>query len=422
MNAPDCEPLLTSLERASLVDVPLTGFMDAPPSTLGYSVFPILPRSTVTLWGGHGGTGKSTAALTVAAHGACGESWVGFAPDGMVRCLFVSLEDSGDVVRYRLRRICEAYNLPPAKIEQNLRVLDGTAGQSALMVEDNEFGSRKMVPTPLLEEVEEAAEGVDLILIDNASDAYAGNENERRSVRAFMRRLGSIARKQNAALVLLAHIDKVAARNGAAGNSYSGSTAWHNSARSRIAMIAQDESTVELVHEKHNFGKRAETVRLQWNQHGVLMLAAAEMRGPESDGVDAAAVLAVLAAADGAGIVVPTGTSGPATSLHAVAHLPELPEHLAKDRRRFFAVLESLSRRGVIERAAYRNADRKEKQRWQLAQITPGSDPAAPLRQSPYPYRGTGALAHWRSDAAVPTGAEPAHDWRTGADVPEVSP
>src|SRR5690625_5910278 len=77
----------------------------------------------------------------------------------------------------------------------------------------------------------------ELIVIDIASDAYDENENSRRDVRFFIRALATLARANDAAVVLLAHIDKVAARNGGGGNDYSGSTAWHNSARSRIALM-----------------------------------------------------------------------------------------------------------------------------------------------------------------------------------------
>lgn len=396
-----------------LAEVSLDDFMSSPPTTYGYAVYPLLPRSVVTLWGGHGGTGKSTAVLTLAAHGACNEQWAGASSDGRIRSLYVSLEDSGDVVRYRLRRICEAYSLNPVEVEANVHVLESSSSYTALMTESNDQGFRTVAATPLMLELEQKAEGADLIIVDNASDAYDGNENERRSVRAFMRRLGDIARQHGAALVLLAHIDKNAARNGAGGNSYTGSTAWHNSARSRVAMILEDDKAVELRHEKHNFGKRAEPVRFRWNDHGVLMPITGSGGDPAQDAADRAAVLGVLQAAVVAGILVPTATSGPKTALHAVKHLPEMPEELLADPRRFHGLLEKLARSGAIRRVAYRNADRKEKERWELAHPESAEGGAQVSASSPYPYRGTGALAH---PAHVPTGAELAHDRRTGAD------
>lgn len=405
------DELASAVETDRLAEVSLTGFMDAPPATLGHAVYPLLPRSVVTLWGGHGGTGKSTAVLTLAAHGACGEPWAGSASEGRIRCLYVSLEDAGDVVRYRLRRICEAYNLDPNQVEANVHVLESDSSDTALMREDLVSGFRTMSETLLMQELESKTQGADVIIIDNASDAYDGNENERRFVRAFLRRLGDIAKRHSAALVLLAHIDKNSARNGASGNSYAGSTAWHNSARSRVAMIFDDkDKTVELVHEKHNFGKRADSFRFRFNDHGVLVpLAGGDVT---RDASDQAAVLAVLRAADAAGILVPVATSGPATALHAVKHLPEMPEDLVANPRRFHSLLEKLARSGTIQRVAYKNQNRKEKERWELAQATGAGDGAQVRASIPYPYRGTGALAH---HAQSPTGAELAHDWSTGA-------
>ena len=58
-----------------------------------------------------------------------------------------------------------------------------------------------------------------------ASDAYDADENSRRQVRAFVKALARMVRNHNGAVLLLAHVDKVAARYGSNGNTYSGSTA-----------------------------------------------------------------------------------------------------------------------------------------------------------------------------------------------------
>ena len=71
-------------------------------------------------------------------------------------------------------------------------------------------------------------------------------------------------------MLLLAHIDKQAARGGAAGNNYSGSTAWHNSSRSRLALVPTDDG-VELHQEKLNLGARLDApIELSWSADGLL--------------------------------------------------------------------------------------------------------------------------------------------------------
>ena len=70
--------------------------------------------------------------------------------------------------------------------------------------------------------------GVGLVVVDNASDAYGGDEIQRRQVRAFMRSLAKVVRPTNGAVLLLAHVDKTTSRSKKAdgGEGYSGSTAW----------------------------------------------------------------------------------------------------------------------------------------------------------------------------------------------------
>lgn len=351
-----------------LREVSLAGFMAADPASIGYAIHPILPRGVVALFGGHGGAGKSTAALTLMAHGACGESWLGFHPDGMIRSVYASLEDPGDLVRYRLRRIAETFNLDPRKIEANLRVLDCTGADATLAAETNDFGVRGLITTRLFDEMSEAATGTDAIVVDNASDAFSGNENERRGVRAFMRLLADLARRHDAAVLLLAHIDKAAARAGSAGNSYSGSTAWHNSARSRVALLVQEDESVLLVHEKLNLGKKADAARLQWNDRGVLVeVDRGAFSLPAAD--DTSSALAVLLAAQKDGIRVPTNTAGPSTSWHAVQHLPEMVAFADKRGRvRFHAALAQLHRAGDLERDSFKDQHRNVREQWQLTQ------------------------------------------------------
>lgn len=57
-------------------------------------------------------------------------------------------------------------------------------------------------------------EGYGLIVFDNASDAFAGNENDRTQVRAFIRMLNKVAVEEDCAVLLLAHIDKAGAKQG----------------------------------------------------------------------------------------------------------------------------------------------------------------------------------------------------------------
>ena len=391
---------LAEAEVYRLRAVDLSGFMEQDAVSWPFLCYPLVPCNLVTLFGGHGGAGKSTLQLVMMAHGVCRRPWAGLSFD-CGRAVYVSLEDPGELVRYRLRMICEAYRLDPATVARNLIVLDGSGGDASLAVEVNDKGVKSLIPTPVLQEVEAAAEGADWIAIDNASDAYDADENARRMVRGFIRRLADIAIKNNAALTLLAHIDKRAAIHGSNGNSYSGSTAWHNSPRSRLALTANEEAgTLTLTQEKLNVGKRADPIELVMNAEGVPMPIVVDPFAPdplaERNRADDDLALVIVRAARAAGITVPTGTAGISTSFHAVAHLPEVPEAMKSKagRTRFHTSLVRLERAGILQRVEFRDRHRNTRQRWELTQ--PGQQVASEtaLRQfvtSPHTPRSNAA-------------------------------
>lgn len=204
------------------------------------------------------------------------------------------------------------------------------------------------------------------------TSAYAADENDRQMVRTFMRALAQIAREQNAAVLLLAHIDKNAAKYGAAGNSYSGSTAWHNSARSRLA-LTDTSGRLELHHEKANLSRRIDPIALTWTDDGVLIPTGSTVRDDLVDAGDESAVLAAIQAALADGADVPTARTGPSTTQHVLNTYPELPDALrtAKGRRRFWAAITQLQRSGKIIETTITTSARHKKKVWKCAGSSP---------------------------------------------------
>lgn len=277
--------------------------------------------------------------------------------------LFVSLEDEPSIVRLRLRRIIESYRLDAGEVLPRMSLLDGTQAFSALMTEGNGVNAPPQF-TQAFRELAEQAQGAGLIIVDNASDAFDANENSRRAVRAFVRGLAAIARKNNAAVVLLAHIDKAAARNGGQGNSYSGSTAWHNSARSRLALTEKDGAIV-LEHEKANLSKLADPLRLTFTD-GVLMPEAGTGGAMlTSEHFDQAEIVRALLAATEAGINVPASlTPGAHSAMKALEPLPEYGQTFkGKAGSGRAAALVKLRRDGRVREESYPGPHRKTKTR-----------------------------------------------------------
>ena len=367
---------ITSSIAPDLVDVDLADFetADLPPAT--FAIDPLIPRGVVTLLGAHGGSGKSILALVIAAHVAVGRDWAGLRVD-QGKAIFVSLEDSADMVRYRLKRIVEDYSLPAERVRANLRVLDGSAGAGTLACERRVDGVSHAVMTPNMVALFESITSARLVVVDNASDAFDGNENERRMVRGFLRMLGRLAQEADAGVLLLAHIDKAAARSSGAGNNYSGSTAWHNSVRSRLALVSES-GLVELRHEKFNLGKRAESMALTWSNGGVLMpagsvTAAASAMAERVTKGDADSVLVVLEDAHRMGVDVSTSRTGPSNGHRVLESFHGFPECLqgASGRRRFWSAIDLLLQDGRAVLEDYRNRD--SKQRTRIVPVPAGS-------------------------------------------------
>ena len=357
------QPLpLGALAGPTLRPVPIDDVMGATVWPPEFIVNPLIPAGHLTLFGSHGGSGKSILALSIGAHVAAGKSWAGLTVQHRP-VLFVSLEDAGEIVRYRLRKIIETHELDAAAVAARLTIVDGSTGLSALMTERAAFGVRELVPTATLAELRALVCDAGLIVIDNASDAYDGPENDRRQVRTFVHTLAELGRANNAGVMLLAHIDKAAARFGSQGNSYSGSSAWHNSARSRLALVDQ-RSGKQLVQEKLNLGAKAAPIRLAWSPSGVLF--PDQSQSVEGDNDDAAVVLAAIKAAIADGVNVPTARSGPATAQRVLGNLPDLPRHLrgTNGRESFWAAVTTLQRSGRIVAEEYLNDSRHRRERF----------------------------------------------------------
>jgi len=361
----EAEPKPSLLKVVDLSN--FTSYRARPPE---FVIHPFIPRGVVTLLGGHGEIGKSMLGLILAAHVATGVSWADLRVT-QGRVLYLSMEDDGETALYRLQLIQQTYCLDPAILTANLTVIDGSDA-GPLVQEVSQHGVRTLTTTATNEEAEKLVAGYDLIVIDNASDAFDADENNRRQVRGFIKGLARWVKGHRGAVLLLVHIDKAAARNGAQGNSYSGSTAWHNSARSRLALTlnARDE-VIELAHEKLNLGKKLETpLTLEWSESGVLIPVSANARQSAKALTDAAHdqdVYATIRAALAAGRIVPTATTGPKTAWHVLQPFPELPQALKErsGKPKVDAALIRLHRQGMIRQEKYRQ-DSKEREMWTI--------------------------------------------------------
>lgn len=346
------DALDAAADRAPAANVPravdLRKLAMSEPDRPAFIVQDWLPQGEVTLFAGHGGTGKSMLALTLAVCIAVGRPFFGL-PTQARRVAFLSLEDSEPVLHWRLARICEWLGIGVADLADRLLIWDGTDSDAALMTETRDGAMLTAVYSWVVERI--AADQVSVLVLDGASDAYDANENARAPVRKFIRSLRQLI-PADGAVVLLAHVDKGAARSGDTSQGYSGSTAWSNSVRARWYLRREREDDDELLLEvqKSNLAAAGHSMRLRWNAEASVFVADDVPTMSKLDRELAAvdereAVLQLIREADAGGDPIPASTGGPRTCWHVLSAQTGFPDSLkrAKDgRRRLLALIETL--------------------------------------------------------------------------------
>jgi len=363
-NPPAPESLL---KPVSVFDV-LTN--PAPPPAFIWDGY--LPLGVVALLAAHGGTGKSTIALMLAVCAALGRALFGVAT---VQCttVFASFEDGTGIVRHRLAGICKTWGINPADLEGKLHIVDGTENPELFSADNRSAGDTTATYAELCKLVQSTNAG--LVVVDNASDSFGAEEINRRQVRAFMRALTQVARLTNCAVLLLAHVDKATsrARKAEGGEGYSGSTAWHNSARSRLFMSRAEDGTLSLEHQKSNLSKLRETLALEWPDNGLPMLASdapditgltSSMQG-RADTAAATALLRIIAEYESRGqYCSPAITSR--NNVFAVLKVEPAFKALKLHSDGCKRIVTQCQRAKWIEPLEYRTPDRKPHERWTL--------------------------------------------------------
>ena len=306
---------------------------------------------------GHGGGGKSYVALSLAVHVALGRPF-GPLPIKQANVLFFSAEDGARVLQSRLAKICRVLDIGLSQLEGKLILLDASDIDPALF---------RKGALPALDGLAALTDkhNAGLVIIDNASDAFDGDEIKRAEVRGFIRVLRARIARPGRAVLLLAHINKGSAISGKGGGTedYSGSTAWHNSVRSRLSLNPGGDDSLTIDHMKANHGPKASPVRLEWRDSVPVVVtgalvdyeAEAEIRENQKR-----ALVALIQKLEAQGDRVPTGRHGPHSTFNAVRTFTGFPDGL--DKERFGYLIDELQELGLIFRKWKKTPDRKERE------------------------------------------------------------
>jgi RecA-family ATPase len=249
-----------------LPETDVTAWLGKPVPERDWTVHNRIIRRNVALLSGPGGVGKSILIMQLAVAHALGRDWLGTMPvQGPV--MYLNAEDDERELHYRLHAVLAHYGAEfDALGDFHLTAL---AGKDAVLGEANRHGIVR--PTRLFEQLHKRACAIRpvLVALDTAADMFAGNENDRTQVRQFIGLLRGVAIDADCAVLLASHPSVSGMEKG---TGLSGSTAWHNSVRTRLYFQAtdSDESKAdpdlrELRCMKSNYGPNGEVIRMRWD-------------------------------------------------------------------------------------------------------------------------------------------------------------
>lgn len=226
---------------------------------------PFIPAREVTLLTGDGGANKSTAALQLGACMAAGKPFLGIdVTPGPA--LFMTVEDDDRENHWRLDHIARAIGVTLHDLAGKLHVasLRGTLNND-LATFDNDGRMRPSAAFHRLHATIRAT-GARLVVLDNVAHLFAGNENDRGEVTAFVNLLYALCVELGVSVILIAHRNKV-------GDTYSGSTAWPNAVRSQVVLELPsevDRDARRLTLGKANYARKGETLDFRWHDFALV--------------------------------------------------------------------------------------------------------------------------------------------------------
>lgn len=227
----------------------------------------MISASTVTLFSGDGGGGKTTIMLQLAVAVVAAREWFGVSPEtGPV--LVISAEDDISEMHRRVVTIASQAGIELSELG-GLHLISLADGDAVMAAAANAAGT--ISPTGLWRKVGALVRQIKprLVVLDTLADVFAGNENARGEARQFIGILRRLAIEHELAVLLLAHPSLSGL---ASGSGTSGSTGWSNSVRSRLYLEQiktdgdreVDPDLRKLSVKKSNYGPAGLEFRIRW--------------------------------------------------------------------------------------------------------------------------------------------------------------
>ena len=263
----------TSLVAPAKLITPAAWPNEAPPP-VDWLLTGRIPRGDVTTLHGDGGAGKTDIALRLAANVARGASdW--FAHDIAVgKVLFVSGEEPERELRRRMWQHCQRDGYSLDMLAENFRLwIPDEIHDAAMAVAERH--TNIMRPTRVMQEIAAAILSLApiLVVVDNVAATFAGNQNDRVSVRSYVNLWRQIAHGPSKPAVLL--LDHPSLSGLTSNTGRGGNMDWRNAVRSALYLrpaedkLEADRGIRILETMKSNYGPPGNPLRLVWAEGGL---------------------------------------------------------------------------------------------------------------------------------------------------------
>jgi RecA-family ATPase len=306
------------------------------------------PKGEVTLLTSSGGGMKSTFGHQFCVCHVTGKKFLGLDLQPGKAAIYNTAEDDFDRLEWMHAHICRALGVEHSDLFGKLGL---SSVRGCLNNELATFDAQGRIrPTPAFARLRAsvAKTGASLLVLDNVGHMFAGNENDRVQVTAFVNLLYSLCRDFGVTILLIAHPNK-------SGDSYSGSTAWPNAVRSHL-VIDRPEGSINthdriLRVEKANYAKPGEELRFVWHDFALWC--------EEDLSADTRAEMDAVIRANGENAILLRCLAAATQARRAVSHHPgvnyyatvfaAMPEAKGLKRKAFEASFERLLHMGAIE-------------------------------------------------------------------------
>ncbi|MBB5685651.1 AAA family ATPase [Sphingobium boeckii] len=366
--------LTEPVETFELADLNLWAATKPTPKT--FLMAPFIPREDVVIITGDGGTNKSTLALQISACAAAGRKFLGM--DVIAGpALYITAEDDNRENHWRLAKIAEAIGTTLHALAGQLHIVSLRGRMNNELATFEHDGRMRSTPAYALLRATIVQTGAKLVTLDNVAHLFAGNENDRSQVTAFINLLYQLCGDLDVTVLLIAHRNKT-------GDSYSGSTAWLNAVRSQVLMERSDDADPDIRRMslgKANYARAGEDIAFRWHDFALVRDkdlpadTAKEIAAVARTNADNAIFLACLAERNDQRRQV---SEKPTAANYAPKQFEVMPQAKGLNRKRLADAMDRLYRIGAIERGFLYRDTGEGKDIHGLREATPGQPETSP--------------------------------------------